>query len=437
MQKEMQICLDRQWHRLQEHVNPNMTHTINRLTAVCLTSLLAVCGIRAQQQEILAENIRTLQVVADDRWTSLPVIDLNGEERVNISFDEMSHAYRRFSYRIAHCDADWRESDVFETDYIDGFTNNLTVSSDEQSLNMATLYTHYTLQIPNDECRLKMSGNYRVTITDDESGKDVARACFMVTERKMGVAMTMTTNTDIDYNRAHQQIALSIAYSGVNVTDPDRQLSVITMQNNRWSTARKGIRPTTRRGDGLEWKHCRQLIFPATNEYRKFEYLDLHRNSLGVEHTDFDGQDYHVWLYTDTPRTHYSYDEDADGAFYIRNTDNVSNNTETEYFVCHFTYRCEMPFDGDVYVNGQWTYDSLLPEYRMEYDPLQKLYHCAVTLKMGYYSYQYVMRKHDGTTVTLPADGNFSETQNTYSCLVYYRPIGGRADLLYGYATIE
>ena len=69
MQKEMQICLDRQWHRLQEHVNPNMTHTINRLTAVCLTSLLAVCGIRAQQQEILAENIRTLQVVADDRWT--------------------------------------------------------------------------------------------------------------------------------------------------------------------------------------------------------------------------------------------------------------------------------------------------------------------------------------------------------------------------------
>ena len=427
----MQICLDRQWHRLQEHVNPNMTHTINRLTAVCLTSLLAVCGIRAQQQEILAENIRTLQVVADDRWTSLPVIDLNGEERVNISFDEMSHAYRRFSYRISHCDADWRESDVFETDYIDGFTNNLTVTSDEQSLNMATLYTHYTLQIPNDECRLKMSGNYRVTITDDESGEDVARACFMAVERKMGVAMTMTTNTDIDYNRAHQQIALSIAYSGVNVTDPDRQLSVITMQNNRWSTARKGIRPTTRRGDGLEWKHCRQLIFPATNEYRKFEYLDLHRNSLGVEHTDFDGQDYHVWLYTDTPRTHYSYDEDADGAFYIRNSDNFENETTCDYVYVHYHLKSPNPTNVPIYVRGWWSTDEDISHYEMQYDEQDEAYHQTVLLKQGYYSYHYVQRQQN-----LESEGNFYQTENRYQLYVYYRGINDRTWRLAAYRQL-
>ena len=53
-------------------------------------------------------------------------------------------------------------------------------------------------------------------------------------------------------------------------------------------------------------------------------------------------------------------------------------------------------------------------------------------MKMGYYSYQYVLRKSDGTTEYLPSDGNYYETRNEYTCLLYYRQIGGRTDLLYG-----
>ena len=72
----------------------------------------------------------------------------------------------------------------------------------------------------------------------------------------------------------------------------------------------------------------------------------------------------------------------------------------------------------------------------MTYDPLAREYYGAVKLKMGYYSYQYLLRRPDGSVVTLPADGNYHETENSYLLLVYFRPVGGRTDLLYSTAVI-
>ena len=390
----------------------------------------------AQRHELLSEQIQTLQVIAADRWMALPVIDLNSSDVVSIDFDDMTHEYHRYTYVVEHCESDWSVStDLFETDYLEGFYNGLTIGSHEESLNMATLYTHYHLELPNSQCRLKMSGNYRVTVFDEDNGNEpVLKAYFMVADRKFGVGIDVKTNTDIDINHSHQQLDVTLQYNNVDIVDPDRQVKTIVMQNNRWTTARILPRPQYVNRDGLTWQHCRDLIYPATNEYRKFEYLDIHRNSMGVDHTDFDGHDYNVWLNTDAPRPNYVYDEDADGSFYIRNTDDYNNDTESEYFVCHFTYHTAQPFDGDVYLNGQWTNDWLLPKYRMEYDAANQMYHCAIRLKMGYYSYQYLLSHPDGMTEYLPAEGNYFETENRYACLVYYRPTGGRADLLYGYA---
>ncbi|MCM1079196.1 MAG: DUF5103 domain-containing protein [Bacteroidales bacterium] len=391
----------------------------------------------AQRHEILSPEIRSLQVVADRNWLGMPVITLGRDETVNISFDDMTHDYHRYTYAVEHCEADWTVSGgLFETDYIDGFYNGLTIDDYEESLNMATLYTHYRLRIPNDLCRLKLSGNYRLTVIDDDSREPVAKCCFMVLDRKFGVGVEMTTNTDIDVNKSHQQVNVRLQYNGVSVTDPESQVKGYVLQNNRWTTARKLPRAQFRTTEGMAWQHCRELIFPATNEYRKFEYLDLHRNSMGVDHTGFDGSNYHVWLHTDEPRPNYVHDEDANGAFYIRNTDNENNDTESEYFICHFTYKAPAPFNGEVYLNGQWTNDRTLPVYRMEYDGGQGLYHCAVRLKMGYYSYQYLLQNAGGTTV-LPSEGNYWQTENRYACLFYYRPQGGRTDLLYGFGELS
>ena len=56
---------------------------------------------------------------------------------------------------------------------------------------------------------MKIGGNYKVTIYDENNDKDVVTACFMVVEPEMSVAASVTTNTDIDVNRAHQQVSMS------------------------------------------------------------------------------------------------------------------------------------------------------------------------------------------------------------------------------------
>lgn len=391
----------------------------------------------AQQHAILSERIKTLRVSAGPDPAALPVIHLGTEQQVDISFDDLTHEYQRYTYSIQHCEADWTPSDaLFTSDYIDGFSSDHVIEDCELSSATAVAYTHYRLQIPNDECRITMSGNYLLTITDDSSQTPVATVAFMVCEPKFSAAMSITGNTDIDINGSHQQADLSIRYNGVSVTQPERQVKTVVMQNSRWSTARWLDNPQISTSAGQSYAHCRQLIFPATNEYRKFEYLDIHRSSMGVEETYYDGEHYHAALYTDMPRPNYVYDRDANGAFVIRNTYDRENDTQSEYFLCHFTYRTPEPFPGDVYLNGQWTYDSTDGQYRMTYDSSSQAYRCTVMLKMGYYSYQYLLAAPDGSLSYLPAEGNYYETENMYTCLVYYRPIGGRTDLLYAaYST--
>ena len=121
---------------------------------------------------IYSTDIRTLQTTIDDNWLSAPVVALDklmsGENSVVISFDEMSHDYRRLICHIERCEADWQPAtEVFESDWMEGF-NDTPIEDFAHSINTTVLYTNYRLQLPNERCRIKMSGNYRVTIYDDD-----------------------------------------------------------------------------------------------------------------------------------------------------------------------------------------------------------------------------------------------------------------------------
>lgn len=177
------------------------------LAIIIALSALAATNSFAQYNEIKSENIASLQVVAGNNWLSMPIATLNGEA-INISFDDLTHEYHRYVYRLRHCEADWSVSEgIFESDYCEGFADGSTIADIEESLNTNTLYTHYRLSIPNENCRIKMSGNYRLTVYDENEGDTVFTACFMVVEPLVKTSMAVTTNTDIDTNKAHQQVA--------------------------------------------------------------------------------------------------------------------------------------------------------------------------------------------------------------------------------------
>jgi hypothetical protein len=399
---------------------------------------LSVAGW-AQRNRILNPDIASLQVVAGNSWLSMPVIGLGEGVPVNIAFDDLTHEYRRYAYKVEHCNADWSTSgDLFVSDYIDGFNADNVIEHVEQSINTNVLYTHYRFQIPNERCKLKMSGNYRVTIYDaNDDDKAVAECCFMVVEPRMGIKLSVDANTDKGINSRWQQVAMEVKYGGgLSVTDVQRQIYTVVMQNGRWDNAVVNAKPQFVMGDGLRWSHNAQLVFEAGNEYRKFEMLDVRHANMGVEKIDWDGEAYHAYLWPDEPRGSYVFDEDANGAFYIRNSDNRENSSTSEYVHVHFTLRSPR-LEGDVFVNGVWTNDQLAAPYKMQYDEGAQCYRLSLLLKQGYYSYQYVWQQSNGQIATVPSEGSFYQTENRYQALVYYRKLGERADRLVGFAEIR
>lgn len=391
----------------------------------------------AQYNKVLNSNIASLQVVAGNNWLSVPIISLTDNTPINIDFDELSHDNKRYAYKIEHCEADWAVSDgIFESDFCEGFADGNVIDDIHESTNTNTLYTHYRLTIPNEKCKIKLSGNYRVGIYDENDGDTILYASFMVVDPKVSAKVKVSTNTDIDTNKEHQQVSLSVGYDGLDVSTPTNEIKTIITQNGCWHDARYNIKPQRVRPGVLEWEHNRLLIFDGGNEYHKFEIIDVAHPTLGVESTHWDGNEYYASLWPTMPSRNYVYDEDANGAFYIRNNDNVENNIASEYI--NVSFRLKTPNTQDsIFIDGVWTNGELNEKYQMVYNPAAQLYEKQIKLKQGYYSYRYVTKKNSGVVITpLSSDGNFHQTENSYQAFVYYRGIGQRTDQLVGYQNI-
>lgn len=396
---------------------------------------LLLTTVASAENRTYRPEVKSLQAVVNQDWLSPTVMQLKGNDVLYIGFDELSHDYHRYVYRLEHCEADWTTSEeLFESDWLEGFNNNV-IEHYERSINTTVPYTHYQLQIPNDRCRLRLSGNYRLHIAEDGEDEDIATVEFMVTEQTMGLSMAVTTNTDIDTNQSHQQVSFNLNYNGQLVTSPEEQILTVVMQNAREDNWRRNTRPSFISQNGLQWQHQMELIFDGGNEYRKFEILDPSHPTFGIEHVSWDGTNYHAQPYVSEPRMNYLYDQDADGAFYIRNSDNIENDIASDYVWVNYRLKAPQLLSGRIVIDGHWTTEK--PElYLMDYDEEQGLYTASILQKLGYYSYHYLWLKDDGTRHPLPSEGNFFETENRYQVLVYFKGTGERTWRLTAYSQL-
>lgn len=393
----------------------------------------------AQCDKVYHPMIHTLQTIVNEDWLHDDVIVLGTEDWVDISFDHFSHDYHRFIYKIVHCNADWTPSDLLEVDYMDGF-NNQPIEDYENSLNTTMLYTHYRMSLPNEDIQFKVSGNYRVEVYLDEeetgdaafpADSPVAVACFRVVEPLMALSASVTSNTDIDTNLGHQQVSFVVNYNGYNVVDPVTEIKPYIFQNGRTDNCVAQVKPTYVNPGRLDYVHNTELIFPAGDEYRRFEVINMHYATQGVDKIGFFAPYYHATLYPDKPRRNYSFDQDHDGHYLIRYNLAEDPDIEADYLFVHF--RLDMPrrSGGNFYLTGEFTYNDFSPTYQAVYNDDEGAYEATVMLKQGAYDFMYLWVP-EGSTVgqTGPVEGNFYEAENEYQIYIYHRPFGGRYDRL-------
>lgn len=401
-----------------------------KIAKTCMAVMLTAVPIisTAQWSGSSTERLNTLRMIVEGDWERPPVVDMTAGETIEFSFDEMSHQYRRFTYRIQHCNALWEPSDILESDFLDGF-NDQPIDDWENSLNTTFDYTHYRLTIPNDEVKLKLSGNYRLSICED--GREVAYFKFCLSEGKPLLSASVTDNTDIDTRESHQQVGLEVNYSSLRVRDYTKELYTVVMQNGRTDNAVLNPAPTYNAGNKLTFEHCRKLIFPAGNEFRRFEIVNMYDYFMNVDRIAFHDPFYHATLMQDTRRHAYKFDHDHNGRYLIRYNQAHDNDTEADYLFVHFNLASERLTGGRMYVYGHFSGGNLTSSYEMEYNPQERAYQASILLKQGAYDYQYLWVP-DGETAgeTKPAEGDWYETRNEYLILLYYRERGSRYDRL-------
>ena len=407
---------------------------IGKLLSAVLSMIVPML-LHAQWFNSSSDMINTLRVISNGDWERVPMITLGSDETLEFSFDEMSHEYHRFTYHITHCDAQWKPSNLIESEYMDGF-NDEPIEEWENSLNTTFDYTHYTLTLPNNDITLKLSGNYRLSIRED--GQEVAWFKFLVAENMHNLAATVDGNTDIDTHKSHQQINMTVNMNGLTVRDPDKELYTVVMQNRRFDNAVINPKPTYNSGGKLTYEHCRELIFPAGNEFRRYEIINMYDYFKNVDRVSFHDPYYHATLMEDTRHHAYTFDFDHNGRYLVRYNQADDSDTEADYLFVHFKLASELMTGGKLYVSGHFTGGNLTSSYEMEYNGQEKAYQAIVLLKMGAYDYQYIWVP-DGQTVgqTKPTEGDWYETKNEYLILLYYRQRGSRYDRLISTLSVE
>lgn len=382
-----------------------------------------------------SDNINTLRAISCGDWERAPMIALGSDETIEFSFDEMSHRYHRFTYHITHCDAQWKESNLLESEYIDGF-NDQPIDEWNNSLNTTFDYTHYSLTFPNNDLSFKISGNYRLSIRED--GKEVAWFRFLITENMNKLSAKIDGNTDIDTHKSHQQVEMTVNLSGLNVTNPDREIYTVVMQNRRTDNAVLNPQPTYNSGGRLTYEHSKDLIFTAGNEFRRFEIINMYDYFKNVDRVSFHDPYYHGDLLEDTRHHAYTFDFDHNGRYLIRYNQADDSDIEADYLFVHFSLASQKLQGGKLYVSGHFTGGNNIGKYEMEYNDRTGRYEATVLLKQGAYDYQYIWIP-DGETVgqTKPTEGDWYETKNEYLILLYYRQRGSRYDRLISTLQIE
>jgi hypothetical protein len=324
-------------------------------------------------------------------------------------------------------------------EYMDGF-QGLPIDDFGNAVATTTQYTNYRLQLPNDEVRLKASGNYAVRIyRENAPDKILLTACFSVVEPLVTISAEVTGNTLTDFNNEHQQVNFTIYPVNLPLTYQPADLKLFVYQNRRHDNAVTGLTPSTILRDRLVYDRNRALIFEAGNEYRRFEFLNHTYNGMGVDNIRFHNPFYHVTLQTDRTRARqsYQYDEDQNGRFLIRCSPCDDPDTEADYHIVHFSLQSDPLPDGFVYIQSR-IYNNVLDEKsRMDYNFSTAAYEKAILLKQGHYNYQYLFVPNGATRgETTLFEGNYYQTTNEYAIFAYYRPFGARYDRLVGAITI-
>ncbi|MBR62898.1 MAG: DUF5103 domain-containing protein [Flavobacteriaceae bacterium] len=373
-------------------------------------------------------HIGTIIFQAEEQIENTPIVELG--KAFTLSFDDLNADEAYYYYTIQHANADWTASELFKSEYINGFDE---VRIRNMSNSSATLqsYTHYALSIPNRDTEIISSGNYVLSVFDDKQ-ELVFTKRFVVYEQQANVQVGVFRLRDLEGIDSKQRIEIGVQTAKINTRQPDQEISVWALQNYRWSSARKIPKYDYVMNQSLRFEYDNNLIFEGGNEYLFFDTKDIRSAGGNVAYIRRENL-YQSILYPNYVRngTVYTYAPDINGNFVIQTTEGFNPNTDADYTEVTFRLRSSET-NYDFYVTGLFNQHLPQPVHKLEYDSANNLHQLTIRLKQGVYNYKYIAIGSAGQLFENGVGGSYWETENEYLALVYMRKFGDRYDRLIG-----
>ena len=383
------------------------------------------------EERIEPYYIKTIQFKGSTRQSQLPILRLG--EPIRLTFDALNGEEADYYYEITHHNFDWTPSDLSKGEYLDGF-DDVRIYSYENSLNTLQIYSHYQLSIPNRETRrIKKSGNYILSIYDDDHQLIFSRK-FMIIENIVGVSVEIKRSRDFKYIDHKQVVQFSINSPNLLLINPKQTVKTLVLQNSNLKSAITNLKPQYTIGSELIYRYDKEASFWGGNEFHFFDNKDIRGATSSIRFVDLTDI-YENYLFTNISRKDrpYTYNPDINGNFVVRALDVEDNTIEADYVRMHFNLQYfEDIGDKEIHLYGNfnnWTIDE---NTYMIYDEYIDTYKNDCLFKQGFYNYKFVVVNRDGSIDEGEISGNYWQTENEYTVLVYFRDLGARYDQIIG-----
>lgn len=377
------------------------------------------------------EYIKTVVLKSETTNAFAPIFRLG--ETFSLSFDDVEADEKDYYYLLEHCDYNWNKSNITANEYVIGFNKN-RIRNYENSFNTLQYYTHYTVSFPNEKTKIILSGNYKLSVLD-ENDEIVMTRKLVVVSPKTDVGVTIHRTRAIETITTQQTVQFVVNYSNLNLNNPSEEIKVAILQNNNWNTALYNLKPQYFKMNQLVYKYDKETSFWGGNEYLNFDNKIIRNTSLNISKVFLGDDIFYTYLFTDEERHKkpYTYFPDINGNFLVRNLEGENAALDADYTWVHFSLKTDNQIHNkDIYVYGNFNNWQFSPINKMKFNNRTGLYELPILLKQGFYNYRFATLDPKEKVNNYEIDGSFFQTENEYTVLVYYRKMGARFDEVIG-----
>ena len=377
-------------------------------------------------------NIQTVLIHQKDDQRSMPIINLNSNDILQLSFDNLSNNINQFFYSIEHYSFDWKKSDLLTSEFVEGFSKNEIIDY-EYSFNTLKKYIHYSVLFPSKNIKPIISGNYKIHVYDNY-GDTIISKRFMVLEKKIHIESKVKRATLANDRKTKHEIDFTIKHPNLIIKDPYNDIEIVIKQNNNLSTI-KDLKPLYVKNNELIYDYNDENTFFGLNEYRNFSTESIRYLSERVKSITNDSNTITVKLFDDIKKSYdnYSIEPDINGDFIIKSQEAWNSTNEAEYLQVIFSLKSELLEKQDIYIVGKFNTLRLNEKFKLKYNNASKKYSKSILLKQGYYNYHYETYDTLKNIYSIrDIEGTHYQTRNDYYIYVYHKEIGERYYKLIG-----